>query len=84
MDNYPIEKQTPTDSRRSLHVMNKTSHSDKLHCDHSGSRYKSWLGVVAIALLLSVIALIVSSKGTKVPLEVCRERTVGGLRAILL
>jgi len=52
MDNYPIETQARTDSRRSLHVMNKTSHSHELPDDHSGTRYRVLFGVVVIADLL--------------------------------
>jgi len=65
MDNYPIETQARTDSRRSLHVMNKTSHSHELPDDHSGTRYRVLFGVVVIALFVScVIGLVVRSRRT--------------------
>lgn len=63
MDNDPIEMQARTNSRRSLHVLDKSSNGDELGSNRSGTWNRIWLGVAAIALLLScVIAFVVNNK----------------------
>lgn len=63
MDNDPIKTHTLADSRRSLHVLDKSSDHDELRSDQSGTWRKIWIGLVVIALCLScVICLVVNKK----------------------
>lgn len=67
MHEDPIKMQSHTESRRPLHVVGKSSHSEDTRIYHAGTRGKIRLGVVLIALLGScVIGLTVSKKRTNV------------------
>lgn len=67
MDNDRLETQARADSRRSLHVLDRSSHYDEKRSNHSGSRHKIRLGVVVIALFVSsVIGLVINSKRAKI------------------
>lgn len=62
MDNDPIEMQARTDSRRALHVLNKSSHDDELRSDQTGAGHKIWVGVVVTLLVSGLIGLVVNNK----------------------
>jgi hypothetical protein len=63
MHEDPIKMQSHTESRRPLHVVGKSSHSEDTRIYPAGPRGKVWLGVLVIALLGScVIGLTISKK----------------------
>ena len=86
MDNDPIEMQARTNSRRSLHVLDKSSNGDELGSNRSGTWNKIWLGVAAIALLLScVIAFVVNNKrATIIQQPSPEQKRINSRRATLL
>jgi len=63
MHEDPIKMQSHTESRRPLHVVGESSHSEDTRICPAGTRGKIWLGVVLIALIGScVIGLTVKKR----------------------
>jgi hypothetical protein len=67
MDKDWIETQSPTEPRRSLHVLDNHLRNEESRIDHSRASGKTWFGIIVIALLVfCVIGLAVSEKRTDV------------------
>lgn len=67
MNKRPINTRSRPESSRTLHVLDKLSSNGEVQADPSGSRQKTWLGVVVIALLgCCLIGLVVSNRHTSV------------------
>lgn len=65
MDNDPIEAQSHTETRRTLHVVDKSSRDVGVLIEPSRTPKKIWLGVVFIALFgFGVIGVVLNSKST--------------------
>ncbi|HLH36041.1 MAG TPA: hypothetical protein VKX41_15330 [Alloacidobacterium sp.] len=65
MNNRPINTRSHPESSRTLHVVDKLSSNGEIQADPSGSRQKTWLGVLVIALIgCCLIGLVVSNRKT--------------------
>lgn len=65
MDKDPIETQSDTGIRRTLHVVGKPSRDVEGRIEHSGTSKKIWLGVAVIAVLgCGFVGLVLNSKRT--------------------
>ncbi len=65
MNKDPIEPQSYTETRRTLHVVGKLPRDAEVRIEHSRTPKKIWLGVAVIALLgCGVIGLVLNSKKT--------------------
>lgn len=64
MNKGPINCQSHTESRRTLHVVSKLPSDNEDRTDPSVSSKNSWLGVVAMALGCCLIGLVLSLRQT--------------------
>lgn len=65
MNKDPIETHSHTETRRTLHVVGKSSRDVEVQFEHSGTSKKTLLVVVVIALLgCGLIGLVLNSKRT--------------------
>ena len=65
MDNDPIETQSHTEMRRTLHVVGKSSRDAEVRIENSRTPKKIWLDVAVIALFgFGVIGFVLNNKRT--------------------